>query len=204
MSVGQKIKMLRKTKGLTQSDLAKKLDIVSTAVSAWERDANKPMLDKIALMADIFEVPVSYFFDAEAGPLNVIPVQPNFVKIPILGTIACGDPILADENHDGYRYEPADTLPKGNLFYLKAKGNSMEPTVPNGSYVLIREQPEVEYGEIAAVLVNGDTEMTLKRVKKQGDTILLMPDNPEHEPYIITEENPAHIIGKAVRYTQDL
>ncbi len=79
-----------------------------------------------------------------------------------MGKIACGDPITADENLTGYRYESPDNLPSGNLFYLQAKGDSMEPTIPNGSYVLIREQPEVENGEIAAVLVNGDTEALLK------------------------------------------
>jgi len=101
-----------------------------------------------------------------------------------LGKIACGDPITADENLTGYRYESPDNLPSGNLFYLQAKGDSMEPTIPNGSYVLIREQPEVENGEIAAVLVNGDTEATLKRVKRQAETVFLMPDNPRHEKHI--------------------
>ncbi|WNN77549.1 XRE family transcriptional regulator [Lysinibacillus capsici] len=204
MSVGQKIKKLRKEKGFTQSELAKKLDVVSTAVSAWERDANKPMMDKLTIMSELFNVPISHFFDVEDIQSNLIPVQPNFVKIPILGVIACGDPITAIENHDGYRYEPEEILPKGNLFYLKTKGDSMEPTIPNNSYVLIREQPEVEYGEIAAVLVNGDTEMTLKRVKKQGSSIFLMPDNPKHDPIFVDENNPARIIGKAVRYTQEL
>ena len=80
----------------------------------------------------------------------------------------------------------------------------MEPTIPNGSLVLVREQPEVEYGSIAAVLVNGDTEATLKRVKQQGDIIILMPDNPEHEPIVVTPDNPARIIGQAVQVTQML
>ena len=204
MSVGQKIKELRKGKGLTQSQLAKKLEVVSTAVSAWERNANKPMMDKLTIMSEMFEVPISYFFDKEDLPTNIIPVAPATVQIPILGVIACGDPITAEENLIGYRYESPDNLPSGNLIYLQAKGNSMEPTIPNGSYVLIREQPEVEYGQIAAVLVNGDTEATLKRVKKQGDTIFLMPDNPRHEPIVVDENNPVRIIGKAIRYTQEL
>ncbi len=204
MSVGKKIKKLRKEKGLTQSELAKKLDVVSTAVSAWERDANKPMMDKLTIMSELFKVPISHFFDVEEIPSNAITLTPNFVKIPVLGIIACGDPITAVENHDGYRYEPTEFLPKGNLFYLRTKGDSMEPTIPDNSFVLIREQPEVEYGEIAAVLVNGDTEITLKRVKKQGNAIFLMPDNPKHDPILVDENNPVRIIGKAVRYTQDL
>ncbi|MCT4573044.1 S24 family peptidase, partial [Bacillus thuringiensis] len=107
-------------------------------------------------------------------------------------------------NYEEYRCEATDHLPGGNLVYLKAKGNSMEPTIPDGAYVMVREQPDVESGEIAAVLVNGDTEATLKRIKKQGDIIMLMPDNPTHNPMIIDENNPAKIIGKAIRFTQDL
>lgn len=140
----------------------------------------------------------------EVKPTNLFAVSPQTVKVPILGVIACSNPILAEENILRYKNESPDELPSGNIYYVKASGNSMEPTIPDGSLVLIREQNEVEYGEIAAVLVNGNTEVTLKRVKKQGDLIMLMPDNSNHTPFIITEDNPAKIIGKAIRYTQDL
>ena len=76
----------------------------------------------------------------------------------------------------------------------------MEPSIPDGANVYIREQPDVEHGEIAAVIVNGETEATLKRVKKQGDTIILMPDNNDFEPYIISSNNPSRIVGKAVSF----
>lgn len=137
-------------------------------------------------------------------PSNINSVTPTTIKIPIIGTIACGDPILADENIIGYRNEHADNLPNGELYYVKAKGNSMEPTIPNGSFVLIREQPEVEIGQIAAVLVNDESDVTLKRVKKQGNLTILVPDNPNHEPMILTKDNPARILGRAMRYSQDL
>lgn len=80
----------------------------------------------------------------------------------------------------------------------------MEPKIPNGSDVLIRLQEDVEDGEIAAVLVNGDTEATLKRVKKQGDIVMLVAENSAYAPYIITENNPARILGKAVGVSFDL
>jgi repressor LexA len=99
---------------------------------------------------------------------------------------------------------PRDQVPTGKLFYLRAKGDSMVPTIPDGALVLVREQPEVESGAIAAVLVNGDTEATLKRVKRQGSLVILMPDNPEYEPIIVTTDNPARIIGRAVQVTQML
>lgn len=80
----------------------------------------------------------------------------------------------------------------------------MEPKIPNGSDVLIRMQDDVEDGEIAAVLVNGDMEATLKRVKKQGDIIMLVAENNAYAPYIITKDNPARILGKAVGVSFDL
>lgn len=108
------------------------------------------------------------------------------VEIPILDEIACGDPITAEENISGYREKVADMIPGGELFYLIVKGNSMSPTIPDKNYVLIRSQPTVEDGEIAAVLVNSDTEATLKRVKHQGDLVLLVPDNKSYGPYMVT------------------
>lgn len=80
----------------------------------------------------------------------------------------------------------------------------MVPTIPEGSYVLIRSQPAVEDGEVAAVLLNGDEEATLKRVKFQGSVVMLVADNKDYAPYVITEENPARIIGKAIKVSFDL
>jgi len=192
------LKLQLDKRGLNQTDMARDLNIPETTVSNWMKASTYPRPDKIQLMANFFNIRRSDL--TEEQPTNLIEVQPNFVKIPILGTIACGEPILAQQNVEGYMYEFSELLPTGNIFALVAKGDSMEPTIPNGSKVLIREQSEVEYGEIAAVLVNGDTEATLKRVKKQGETTLLMPDNPKHEPYIVDENNPAKIIGKAVSF----
>ncbi|MFE3573651.1 LexA family protein [Lysinibacillus sp. NPDC059133] len=185
-------------RSLNQTDMARDLNLPETTVSNWMKASTYPRPDKIQLMANYFNIRRSDL--TEEQPTNLIEIQPNFMKIPILGTIACGEPILAEQNVEGYMYEFSELLPAGNIFALVAKGDSMEPTIPNGSKVLIREQSEVEYGEIAAVLVNGDTEATLKRVKKQGDTILLMPDNPKHEPYIVDQNNPAKIIGKAISF----
>ncbi|MEV2909243.1 XRE family transcriptional regulator [Paenibacillus larvae] len=198
----ENLKRLLDKKGLTQTDMARYLNIPETTVSNWIKASTYPRPDKIQLMADYFNVRRSDL--TEEQPTNIYTLAPETVKIPILGAIACGDPILAEENLLGYRFESPDNLPSGTLYYLEAKGDSMEPTIPNGSLVMIRKQSDVEYGEIAAVQLNGDTEATLKRVKKQGDVVLLMPDNPAHEPYIITKDNPARIIGKAVRFVQDL
>ncbi len=201
--VSDNIKKLLRDHNLNQSDLAKIAGVSESTVGKWVLKKAAPRMGAIEKISEYFGLPKSYILK-EDFPTNVIEIAPATVRVPVLGKIACGDPILAEENIKEYRNESPDMLPSGTTFYLEAFGDSMEPTIPNGSLVLIREQPEVEYGEIAAVLVNGNEEATLKRVRKQGDMIMLMPDNPAHDPYIITEDNPAKIIGKAIRVTSEL
>lgn len=199
--VGSKIKSLREKHGWDQDVLADKLDISRVSVSRYENGSRKANQDMLFKLADVFNVSINEFFPY---PDNIKPLKSKTKKVPILGTIACGDPITADENIEGYRETIADLLPSGTVFYLKAKGQSMEPTIPNGSYVLIREQPTVEDGEIAAVLVDNDSEATLKRVKHQGNIVMLMPDNHEYDPIILSDNYTGRIIGKAVRFVADL
>jgi repressor LexA len=197
--VGSQIRKFRKARGMTQRELGFRIGVKHNTISGYESGTNEPEQNILFAIADVLGISINDLFPS---PTNVEPVEPKFARIPVLGTIACGEPILAEENISEYIYMPIDRLPNGNLFYLRAKGTSMEPTIPDGSLVLIREQPEVEPGAIAAVLVNGATEATLKRIKRQGNMIILMPDNPEHEPIVITPDNPVRIIGRAVQVTQ--
>lgn len=197
MDFSNVIKYLRKKNNITQSELAKILDVGATTVSSWERGANFPTMDRVVQLANFFNVPIGTFF-------GNVPNVEETVSIPILGIIACGEPITAEENINEYREVLKDNLPSGNLFYLEAKGDSMSPKIPDGSYVLVREQSDVENGEIAAVLLNGDEEATLKKVRKLGKTVLLEALNDAYEPYVINEDNPARIIGKAVKLEVDL
>jgi len=161
--------------------------------------------DKIASLAQVLKIsPLDLLNIPDNTATNLTPITSKTIQIPVLGSIACGEPILAEENIVEYREVFADNLPSGDLFFLKAKGDSMEPRIPDGSYVLIRQQPDVENGQIAAVLVNGDTEATLKRVRKLGDSVLLEAINEEYAPYLINENNPARIIGKAVKVEIEL
>lgn len=200
--VGENLSKLLEAKGKTQADLARELGIAETTVSSWVKGKKYPRIDKQQLLADYFGVTRSDITEKKAD--NVLLITPKVQRIPLLGAIACGDPITAEQNIEKYMYEFSEGLPKGNLFFLEAKGDSMEPTIANGSYVLIREQAEVENGEIAAVLVDGDNFATLKRIKKQGNVVVLMPDNNNHEPIIVTGEVSVRIIGKAIRVIKNL
>lgn len=209
MSVGNRIRQRRLELGLSGEEVGKMLGVNKTTVYRYEKGEIDKMpievVEKLSVaLRTTPDVIMGWNTDAST-PTNLVPInRASIVSIPILGTIKCGQPILAEDNITGYREELSDRLPSGNLFYLKSQGDSMVPTIPEGSLVLIREQPTVEYGEVAAVLVNGDTEATLKRVKKQGDIVMLIADNPDYPPYIITDDNPARIIGKAVQVSVDL
>lgn len=208
MDIGTQIKKLRKERKYTQAHLAELLGTKPTTVASWEQGRNKPLMDKVQKMSIIFGVPISDIVgDEESGlPANIIyPKGLKRVTLPIIGEIACGDPITAEENIEGYTEVIFDKkVPSGPLFALHCKGHSMEPTIPDGSMVVIKSQPTVEDGEIAAVLVDNDSEATLKRIKHQGDLIMLMPDNKEYDPIILDKDHPGRIVGKAIRYTTSL
>lgn len=192
---------LRKQQKISISELARKVDMSKSTVSQYFNGKLQFPLNRAHDFARVLGVTTDDLLGLDLSKVN--PIN-RLTKIPLLGTIACGDPILADENITGFLVEPADYLPSGKLFYLRAKGQSMEPTIKNGSLVLIRQQPEVEDGEIAAVLFTDDDEATLKRVKRSGDTMILLPDNRRYEPIIASNNNPVRILGKAVRVTTNL
>lgn len=192
---------LRKQQKISISELARKVDMSKSTVSQYFNGKLQFPLNRAHDFARALGVTTDDLLGLDLSKVN--PIN-RLTKIPLLGTIACGDPILADENISGYLSEPTDLLPSGKLFYLRAKGQSMEPTIKDGSLVLIRQQPDVEDGEIAAILFMDDNEATLKRIKRAGPTVILMPDNREYEPIIASNNNPVRILGKAVRVTTNL
>lgn len=132
---------------------------------------------------------------------NIIPM-PEMNKIPLVGTIACGTPILAEEN-----IEDLISMPKHIHadFALQCKGDSMiNARIFDGDIVYIRQQPDVDNGQIAAVLI--DNEATLKRVYKYPNKLVLQPENPAYEPlvYVGYELEQIRILGKAVAFTSTL
>ena len=202
VSFGSNLKAARVKKGLTQKELAALIGAKHNSVSNWENDQNKPDPDLIEIICGVLEITPNYLFNSDTMSSimslpGVLPL-PHTVKKPRLGVIACGDPILAIENHDGY-----DDVPD-NIhcdFTLKCKGDSMiGARIHDGDVVYIRQQPDVENNEIAAVMID-EEEVTLKRVYHDGDRLVLMAENPTFPPIIVNGEHTARIIGKAVGFT---
>ncbi|SFH62305.1 LexA family protein [Pisciglobus halotolerans] len=203
--ISNKINELLEETGRKQIDLSKFTGIPRSTITGYVKGTSTPNPGNVQKIANFFNVKKSDIDPryTTGTPSNVVEVS-KVIPIPILGTIACGEPITAEENIEGYKERTVDDLPSGELFYLNAKGDSMWPTISNGSLVLCKQQPDVESGEIAAVLVNDDTEATLKRVRKVSDMIILEPINDDYDPYIINEKNPARIVGKALEVVSKL
>jgi repressor LexA len=203
LHIGQTIRKLRKEHNLTQEDLAKILNVRPTSVSAWESGRNKPLIDKVNMMAQYFGLPTSYFFTNESKSLNhdIVKESPStysvneIIALPIVGSISCGNGIVAYENIEGYEKTPRDWLNGGEYFYLRAKGDSMiNARIMDGDLLLIRRQDDVENGEIAAVWIDG--EAVLKRVFKTNGSVILQSENPKYPPIILDGNKDARIIGK--------
>ena len=195
-------------RGMKQVDLCALTGIPKSAVSQYLKGSFEPKqnrLHKIAIALNVSEawlmgldVPMERDFNINESANNILPL-PKLKKLPRLGTIACGEPILAEENIEEY-----DSVPE-NIncdFTLKCKGNSMiGARIYDGDIVYIRQQSYVDNGEIAAVIIGN--EATLKRVYKYQNKIVLQPENPEYEPLVFINEemNQVQIIGKAVCFT---
>lgn len=197
------LKLARKNKGLSQAMLAQKLFVSQQAVAKWETDKATPNPEMLTKLSNILDVTVDYLLGNE----NKIETLDNFmgyakpedfVRIPLVGQIACGTPILALENIEEYIDTPKKDLLQGETyFYLKAKGNSMVNVgIFDGDLVLIRMQNDVDSGDIAVVLV--DDEATLKRVIKKDGAIVLKPESSEFLPqiYVGKETEKIRIIGR--------
>ncbi len=213
MHMNRYLKERRVELGLTQSDVARHVGVSEATVSRWESgDIASMKQNRIAALAEILRLEPAAIIAAEGQPVanalrgapsvlsvpeNVLPL-PQMRPLPLLGAIACGAPILAAENIDDFLQIP-DNIPAD--FCLRCKGDSMiNARIFDGDIVLIREQPDVDNGEIAAVLI-GD-EATLKRVYKYPNRVELRAENPMFAPlnYEGGDLNRIRILGKAVAF----
>lgn len=196
----EKLKSARKATGISQKDIAKKLFISQQAYAKYETGAATPNPETLKRIAEIFNVSTDYLL----GNNQVSKKQtenPSVVKIPVLGEVAAGIPIFADENIIDYEEIPAEMAKNDDYFALKIHGDSMEPRIWNNDVVIVRKQSDVDSGDIAIVIVNGDLG-TCKKVVKHSSGISLISFNSKYEPMFYTTDDiktlPLTIIGKVV------
>lgn len=190
--------------GMSQDDLAKRTGYTSrSSIAKIESGKVDLPQTKIKLFADALSTTPAELMgwdDTKESIMsipNIIPL-PSTKKVPLLGKIACGSPITAEENIEDYVDVPDFTYAD---FALTCQGDSMiNARVMDGDIVYIRLQPEVENGEIAAVLIDG--EATLKRVYYQKGKIILQPENNNYPPLIYEKDEilDVRILGKATYF----
>lgn len=195
--VGRRIAELRRERGYNQEQLAEMSMISRITLARYETGVIEPGAFALSRIADALNVST----DELLCRSEKLPPFIQIVKsaVPVVGVIACGTPINAEQNIDGY----AD-IPDGVVadFALRCVGDSMNPTFLDGDLVLIRQQPEVEDGQIAAIGIDG--EAMLKHVYKHENGILCVSDNPKFAPKLYPPESAPIVYGLAVGFVRKL
>lgn len=204
---------------ITPYRLAKETGITQATFSRWKTGKVSPSIETLQAISDYFGVTVDYLLGSEPNkktatnngdgnngiPSNMVPYVPTGY-IPILGLIPAGIASLAVEDIEGYT--SVDVSNPEECFALRVNGDSMiNAGICPGDLVIIRTQQCADNGQIVACRVNGD-EATLKRFKQQGDTVILLPENPNYEPIIVPcsdfEIGYASIMGVALEVKRKL
>lgn len=193
------IKSKRLELGMTMKELAEKVGVSEGTISRWESGeiANMRRNVIVSLAKALNTTPAVLMGWTEPDPNEA-----RGVRIPVLGRVVAGIPLDAITDIIDYEEIPAQMAKSGTYFALQVKGRSMEPTLHEGDVVIVRQQPEMENGEIAIVLINGD-EATVKEVKESPEGLTLIGHNVAiYSPHFYNrkeiEELPIQILGKVV------
>lgn len=192
-----RIAELRKKAGLSQKEFAKKISVAQNTLCNWENEKRQPDNNAITAMADFFNVTIDYLL----GRTNENIHKSQGIKIPVYGRVAGGIPISAIEDILDYEEITEDEARKGEYFALQIKGHSMEPRIYDKDVVIVRRQSDVDNGDIAIVLIDGE-EATCKKIKKTPEGVMLIPLNTDYETMFYSnkqiEDLPVTILGKVV------
>lgn len=201
-------------RGMKAADLSKKTKVAEGTISCYINGRYEAKQNRVQVFAEALNVNPAWLMgydvpmEAERStPVKQPTIPPGFEPmpamdvVPLVGRIACGTPIMAEENIEQMVCVPSRWH---STFTLTCKGDSMEPRIHDGDLVAIRSQPEVENGEIAAVRIG--EEATLKHVYLHENFIELRPENPAFGSIILNREdmNTVVIEGKAVGLCRDI
>lgn len=186
----------------TRNEMCEALGVKYTTFTDWVNAKTYPRIDRIEQLAAYFGIEKSDLLEerlpADAIPYQKRPTQP----IPIVGVVSCGIPLLAEDNIEGYYETSLQDITTGETyFWLRAKGDSMiNVGIHEDDLLLIRQQNDVDSGDIAVVSINGD-DATLKRIIKKENALILQPENPAYETKIFVGEEmtSVHIRGRLMK-----
>lgn len=203
--IGEKLKSLRENRNYTQAYVADTTGISRVNYNRYENNNREPDGETLKALADFFNVSIDELFGRENHTNFDVTKLSNYAgtisenkKIPIIGSVKCGPNGLAFEDIEGYINIDDDLT--GEIFALRCKGDSMKfEDIKDGDIAIVRRQDDVECGELAVVIINGD-EGTLKKVRKFDGGIILEAANPEYPSRVFTGEdsNKIKIVGKVL------
>lgn len=196
-----RIKLILEEKGIKQTWLAEKLDKSYNMINSYVQNRRQPSIEDLYKIARILGVDARDLLDKDTIQKKEVTLDSEYkrkdiviptrtVNIPLLGNIACGTPILAQENIEAEIPVSIDLIKGSNTYFLlRAKGNSMnEVGINDGNLVLVKQQPYAENGDFVVALI--DDEATIKEFRKNNDAIVLKPRSTEqkHQPIILTRD----------------
>ena len=190
----QYFEQLLKMDGSTVYRVSKETGISASTFTDWKNGRSVPKADKLKKIADYFGVSLDYLLN---GAPELLPSQER--KIPIIGEIRAGSPIITNESLLGYETAAVDET--DDYFYLKVQGDSMKNIgMVHGSLVLFHKQQYADDGDVVACLVGGDS-ATVKRFRRSQKNVYLLPENEDYKPLHLTtddfESGEARILGVA-------
>ena len=210
-SVGKLIYDRRTELGITQKEVADFVGVSEATVSRWEsghidnmRRDRIASLSKILRLSPLAIMGIDDTDDLSSRLPNMVSIEARTFRVPIVGRVAAGRPIVADEEIIGYEYIDNKYSKDGHEYFgLRIVGKSMEPTIMDGDIVIVRRQRYVENGEIAIVLIDGE-EATAKEVKESAEGLTLSGHNAAvYTPHFYSAEEvknlPVQIIGRVVQ-----
>lgn len=204
MILAKNIRHYMELNNKTRNEMCEALGVKYTTFADWINGKTYPRIDRIQQIATYFGIEKSALLeDPDRLPKDAIPYQKRPTQpIPIVGVVSCGIPLLAEDNIEGYHETSLQDMTTGETyFWLRAKGNSMiNVGIHEGDLLLIRQQNDVDSGDIAVVAVNED-DATLKRVIKKENALILQPENPAYETKIFVGEEmeSVHIRGRLMK-----
>ncbi|MBQ5588645.1 MAG: helix-turn-helix domain-containing protein [Anaerotignum sp.] len=204
MILAKNIRHYMELNNKTRNEMCEALGVKYTTFADWINGKTYPRIDRIQQIATYFGIEKSALLeDPDRLPKDAIPYQERPTQpVPIVGVVSCGTPLLAEDNIEGYHETSLQDMTTGETyFWLRAKGNSMiNVGIHEGDLLLIRQQTDVDSGDIAVVAVNED-DATLKRVIKKENALILQPENPAYETKIFVGEEmeSVHIRGRLMK-----
>lgn len=196
--IGHRIKARREQLQMTQEELAKKIGYKSkTTITKIENGTNDIVQSKVCDFAKALNTTPAYLMGWEdlEQPTPKSNGYPT-VRIPVLGDVAAGVPILAQQDIIGYEDIPADTAKTGEYFGLKIKGDSMEPKIHDNDIVIVKSMSDAENNDIVIAMINN--EATCKRLHKYSKSVVLTAINSDYKPIEVTPDEDIQILGKVV------